>query len=271
MALQTRGRRFTPTVFTNQGIVRHVDAQGRLRWERPLGAAFSIGAGIAALPDGSYVAVMNDPSRRPGIQNRWTFDLRLTRFSPTGQRLDSAWVGRAGDYDFAYAVHPTTDGGLVIVGTNDENLPNTPERSVLYKLDSAWREQWRLTVSGPGNISGTISDWHWVRETAGGRFLVGGRFDAVAGLGLVAPPASPLDSVGSLVWADRVFLRQVQPIGVFVEPGSGGLKQVVASNCGGYVLSTAAPPAETTRWWRATAVGIPRTPTWRARWVCPRW
>ena len=217
---------------TNQGVVRHVDARGNLRWERVVGAPFSIGAGVAALPDGSYVTVVNDPSRRPGQQSRWTFDLKLNRFAPTGQRLDSTWIGRPGDYDFAYQVKPTTDGGLVIVGTNDENLPNSPERSLLVKLDSAWREQWRITETAPGTNSGSLSDWHLVHEVAAGQFIVGGGFSTAGGLGLVLPPATPTDTVGSLAWATFLNFRRTTAVGLFFEPGTVGY--VVGRNCGGF-------------------------------------
>ena len=233
VALLSRSRQFNPTVRTSQGILRHVDMQGLLQWEQVVGAPYSNGGGVAALPDGSYVTVMNDPSRRSGIQNRWAYDYKLNRFSPNGQRLDSTWIGRTGDYDRALQIKPTTDGGLVLVGTNDENLPNTPERSILIKLDSTFREQWRVVESAPGMNSGTLSDWHLVQEMVGGHYLVGGLFSTAAGLGRVAPPATPTDSVGTLLWADPIFFRNAVPVGLFFEPGSGGLGQVVGRTCGG--------------------------------------
>ena len=81
-------------------------------------------------------------------------------------------MGLPDAYDRALAVRPTTDGGLLLVGTTSPRPFSTPRKGILIKLDSAWQEQWRYTITQPwgDNDSGALIRDVW--ETTSGHLVV---------------------------------------------------------------------------------------------------
>ena len=154
-----------------RALVARYNGAGQEQW-RWYGGHFVTGGVAAALPDGSYAVVYSDPTRLSGAYSYYSTDHRLVRLSPQGIALDSAWVVLPDAYDRALAVKPTIDGGLLLVGTTSPRPFSTPRKGILIKLDSAWQEQWRYTITQPwgDNDSGALIRDVW--ETTSGHLVV---------------------------------------------------------------------------------------------------
>ncbi len=177
---------------TSQRVeVRRIDGQGRTQWIRQFGRD-SNAKDFAALSDGSYGLLTDDPNRFAPPHTLWDFDQRLIKLTTAGDSVTSVYVGDSAAIEIGNRLIATTDGGLALVGKQSVQPSSTPRRGVLFKLDANWSEQWRYSfapTTGDYDRGGELYD---VRELANGHFLVTGLERIRGQMNEVAAPGTAL-------------------------------------------------------------------------------
>ena len=205
----TSGERSLPNFWRT--FVTRFDARGRQLWERGYGT-FSRGHRIAPLPDGAYVLASVDYTRT--IQPQYNYreaEMKLYRLSPAGDSLTSVWLDTPGYHDYPLQLLPTLDGGLLVIGYQEQTFQSVSPRGFCIKLDSAWHEQWRHIVP--------VGRFRQVQELANGHFLLSGTTLPPYSMIELAPPtyATPADTIPTVAW--ELTRLPVSGETMFVEPG----------------------------------------------------
>ncbi len=172
--------------------VRRVDGVGRTKWVRQYGNDTNPEY-LTPLADGSYALLTADPNRLPPPHTVYSYDAWVLKITPTGDTVRAAYVGDNHTYEIASRLIATADGGLALVGLQASAPGSQPRRGILFKLDSAWNEQWRYSYAPAMGRFEEGGDLHEVKELANGHFLVSG-LERIRGI--VAEIAAP----GTALW-----------------------------------------------------------------------
>jgi len=185
-----------------------LDASGDLVWETNLGGShYDEAKSIQQTTDGGYIVAGEsrsyggdgDVGGNNGLSDYW-----IVKLDASG---DLVWETNLGgsDWDNAYSIQQTTDGGYIVAGvsrSNDGDVGgnNGNNDYWIVKLDASGDLVWETNLGG--------SDWDWaysIKQTSDGGYIVAG--DSHSNDGDVGGNYGgndywivKLDASGSLVW-----------------------------------------------------------------------
>ncbi len=165
------GEKSQPRIGGADGWVVKVDANGNVIWDRSLGSV-NQGFGFRSVQltnDGGYIlaggaGVFPDPR-----------DFWLVKLDDNGNQIFENTFG-GDDYDEAFALDLTSDGGYIIGGSSQSNVSGDktePSRGSLdywlVKTDANGNIEWDKTFGGNG-----IEELNSLQETVDGGYIIGG-------------------------------------------------------------------------------------------------
>lgn len=125
-----------------------VDSEGKVVWQRNLGAAGSAkGAGVAIAPNGEIVVAGTVSGAFNGSDDSQT-DLVVTRFSAKGDELSSTAIRQVGN-ETASALTVGTDGSIYVAGRASTGGGD----AVIIRLDASGKLAERRTIDSGGSDS----------------------------------------------------------------------------------------------------------------------
>lgn len=130
------------STFNSDAWVLRLDSDGNVIWELALGGG-GRHAAHSALPteDGGYIVAGYTESQGAGGRDVW-----ILRLSPGGElEWDKTYGGT--EYEEAYSIEPTTDGGYVAAGYRDHEGGWDPDAWIL-KLSSGGELEWEREYGG---------------------------------------------------------------------------------------------------------------------------
>ena len=146
-------------------LLYKLNAAGNKQWRKNFGGtgndkAFSVWQNT----DGGYVVAGQTYSYSHGKD-----DFLVYRLDAQGNKLWRKNLGGV-DYEAAYSVQQTSDGGFAVVGYNTSyNHSGTDSDFLMYKLYANGNKEWRK------NYGGWDIDWvHAVRQTSDGGYILAG-------------------------------------------------------------------------------------------------
>ncbi len=148
-----------------------VDSSGNQQWSQTYGGSDNdYGLSLRQIPNGGYIIGGYTASYGAGLNDVW-----LIRVDPNGTPIWEKTYGAAGE-DFGYSVELTSDGGFVIVGSQNSFTAGGYDIGFL-KADQNGNLVWLK------NFGGTQDDWGYsVKRTSDGGFIITG-FTESTGLG----------------------------------------------------------------------------------------
>jgi hypothetical protein len=197
-------------VGRNHGLediwVVKLDGAGKPVWNATLGGSDrDFAYAVQQTSDGGYVVAGSTRSNdgdvgfNHGLEDSW-----VVKLDGAGRKVWNVTLGGS-DYDFAYAVQQTSDGGYVVAGSTRSNDGDIGRNhggfdSWVVKLDGAGKLVWNTTFGG------SKDDYtHPVQQTSDGGYVVAGSTGSDDGD--VGPNHSlgrywilKLDGAGKLVW-----------------------------------------------------------------------
>lgn len=163
------------TFSTNYDVlVVKLSAAGDLQWQATLGGTGSEQArSIVQTTDGGYVLAGQTQSNNGNVSGNGSSNMLVVKLSSEGFIEWQKMLGGT-DYDEAWAIVRTTDGGYVVAGTtlsNDGNVSGNHGNYDMWvvKLSSAGSIQWQKTLGGT-NIDSANS----IIQTTDGGYVVAG-------------------------------------------------------------------------------------------------
>jgi len=183
---------------------------GNLQWTRAIGGAnvdycFS----MVQTSDSGYILTGETNSFGAGA-----YDFYIVKISAGGILQWSKTVG-GGNYDFAWSVKQTTDGGYVVAGsTNSFGAGN--DDLYIIKLNNIGILQWSKTIGDSG-----YDDSFSIVQTTDGGFALAGRTNS-SGAGNYDMYLVKIDSLGTLQWNRTVGGTNDDHASSLVQTSDGG-------------------------------------------------
>ena len=138
------------------------DSKGNKQWDKTHGGRCNEAAhSVQQTTDGGYILAGWTHSYGAGQSDLW-----LLKTDSSGDELWNRTYGGT-DYEQAYSVHQTTDGGYIVAGET-RSYDAGSEEVWLIKTDSNGNKQWDRTYGG------TRSEAYSVQQTADGGYIVAG-------------------------------------------------------------------------------------------------
>jgi len=180
-----------------------------IEWEKSLGGSNNEAAySIQQSTDGGFIVAGYSKSDNGDVsENHGLTDYWIVKLTSTGHIKWQKSLGGS-DYDDAYSIQQTTDGGFIVAGisySNDGDVSGNHGQADYWvvKLDSSGNVQWQKSLGG-SNVEVLSS----VGQTTDGGFIVCGWSDSNDGditghhgsAGFADYWIVKLDSVGSIQW-----------------------------------------------------------------------
>ena len=173
-------------------LIYKLDTTGAKQWRKNFGGTkYDFGYAVLQTTDGGYVVAGDSESYIHGTLDR---DFLIYKLDVTGNKL---WRKNYGgtDSEVCYAIHQTSDGGIVLAGfTFSYSHGSGDSDFLIYKLDGSGNKLWRK------NLGGTGGEWaHSIRQTGDGGYVVAGYTQSYTNGGydfLIYK----LDAAGAKVW-----------------------------------------------------------------------
>jgi hypothetical protein len=129
------------------------NANGTEQWSKTYGGAnFEQGFSIQPTNDGGYIITGSTESFGTGATTiPAKADVWLIKIDSKGSELWSKTFGGT-DYDIGHSVQQTSNGGYIITGVTQSDVPNAD--MWLIKTNSKGTEQWNKTFGGTNNAAG---------------------------------------------------------------------------------------------------------------------
>jgi uncharacterized delta-60 repeat protein len=141
-----------------------LDALGTVQWQRTCGIVFDSDRAysVQQTMDGGFIVAGETESFGAGLTDFW-----ILKLDASGSVIWQKTYGGA-DYDNAYPIRQTTDGGFIVAGDTQSFGAGNNDFWVL-KLDVSGNVQWQKTYGG---TSGETANSIW--QTTDGGFIVAG-------------------------------------------------------------------------------------------------
>jgi len=149
---------------------------GNIQWKKILGGSdIDIAESVRQTNDGGYIVAGYTYSNNWDVSgNHGEADYWVVKLSPTGQVQWQRTYGGS-DYDKAYAVRQTTDGGYIVAGYSGSLDGDVTHKVGIYnawivKLDSAGVIEWNRSYGGITNGEGVYD----IEQTTDGGYIFAG-------------------------------------------------------------------------------------------------
>ncbi len=229
--------------FSDIWVIR-IDELGDLIWQKKFGGSFSeSGRSIRQAADGGFLLFAEVRSDDGDIDtNHGYADFWLAKLASTGELLWQRSYGGSSD-DAPFAIHPTTDGGNILVGFTESVDGDVTGNhgwadGWVVKVDSLGNLEWQRALGGSGNDFLSA-----VTLTGDGGYVVVGRTESSDGdvIGYHGGGSDmwvvKLDADGNLIWQNALG----------GSADSQG-RSIIATNDGGFIVagSTSASDGDVT-------------------------
>ncbi|MCL4358304.1 hypothetical protein M1525_00585 [Patescibacteria group bacterium] len=177
--------------LANHAWVLKLDSSGNIQWQEVFNKSsiYSDGANsIVQTSDGGYVVAGYTFSFGAGNDDYWVLKLD----SSGNIQWQKAFGGA--NYDSAYSVIQTSDGGYVVAGSTNSFGAGNDDYWVL-KLDSSGNIQWQKAFGGSNNDD--VSHINNIAQTSDSGYIVGGQ---TASFGIGGIWTLKLDSSGNITF-----------------------------------------------------------------------
>jgi len=190
------------------------DASGNEEWEETFGGSSNDRAhSIVPTTDGGYIIAGETSSYGAGV-----YDVYLIKTDASGNKEWEKTFGGS-DYDYAYSVVPTTDGGYILAGVTD-SYGAGGEDVYLIKTDASGNTEWEKTFGGSG-----WDNAYSVVPTTDGGYIIAGVTDSY-GAGWEDVYLLKTDALGNKEWEKT-----------FGGSGSDYAHSIVQTTDGGYIIA----------------------------------
>jgi uncharacterized delta-60 repeat protein len=215
-----------------------LNSTGEITWQKIYGGSGNDEAScIQQTLDGGYIVAGDTNSIGAGYDDCWVFKL-----NSTGSVLWSYTYGGS-DYDDAYSIEQTSDGGYIVAGTTYSFGAGSGDFWLL-KLDSTGAVVWQNTYGG---IYDDVV--YSVQQTPDGGFIAAGA-TASFGVGIYNVWVVKLQAGGGITWGtDSGASTLYTGIARSVFNVAGSATSVTALNSSTIVQNTSVTPQGTTATW----------------------
>ncbi|MBK8144757.1 MAG: T9SS type A sorting domain-containing protein [Bacteroidetes bacterium] len=168
-----------------------IKANGDTTWTRTYGGiGYEWGASILQTTDGGYIFTGQTPAFGAGA-----FDVYLVKINGFGNIEWTKTYGGVGS-EYGTAVQQTSDGGYIIVGSNDNNFGFGGSDFYLVKTDATGNHIWSKTYGNSGFEEGKA-----VKQTLDGGYIIAGTSEDA--LGPLGPDMCLIktNAVGDTLWS----------------------------------------------------------------------
>ena len=155
--------------------VLKLDASGNIQWQKTLGGSNDDRANsIVQTTDGGYVVAGYSNSNDDDVSgNHGNNDYWIVKLDASGNIQWQKSLGGS-DFDYAYSIVQTTDGGYIVVGyseSNDGDVNGNHGNSDYWvvKLDTLGNIQWQKSLGGSG-----FDYAYSIVQTTNGGYIVAG-------------------------------------------------------------------------------------------------
>ena len=166
-----------------------LDALGMDEWHNNFGGSRNETArSVCQTSDGGYILAGRTSSfSEPGS------DFYIVKIDSGGNKSWDKVYGGDGNFDDAWSVQQTADGGYIVAGYKEISFPDNDDAYVM-KLDSSGNETWSETYGGADK-----EEAKEIQQTADGGYVVAG-YTASSGAGGKDLWVIKLDSSGTVIW-----------------------------------------------------------------------
>jgi uncharacterized delta-60 repeat protein len=170
--------------------VIRLDENGNKLWEKTYGGSGNDGAySIQQTSDGGYIVAGGTNSFGAG-----EIDFYIIKLDKDGNKVWEKTYG-GNDYDDAYSIQQTTDGGYIVAGwTNSFGAGNWD--IYVIKLDENGNKVWEKTYGGGGDDLA-----YSIQQTTDGGYIIAGGTNSF-GAGDCDVYVLKLDEDGNMIWED---------------------------------------------------------------------
>ncbi|HMC98240.1 MAG TPA: T9SS type A sorting domain-containing protein [Flavobacteriales bacterium] len=225
-----------------------LDDMGNITWQKALGGtSYDVARGIEQTAEGGYIVAGETLSNNGDMTgNHGGYDAWVVKLDGMGNITWQKTLGGT-NYDGAYAVRPTTDGGYVIAGdtfsNNGDVTGNHGDHDAwVVKLDAVGNITWQRALGGSD-----ADNAHAVEQTTDDGYVVAGSAsstngDVTGNHGVYDAWVVKLTAVGNITWqralggsaSDHAQAIQQTTDGGYVVAGSAGTNSGdVTGNHGG--------------------------------------
>ncbi len=192
-----------------------LDSLGTRTWQDNFGGeSAEIARSVCQTSDGGYV-VAGRTSSFSAIGS----DFYILKLDMTGTKSWEKVYGGEDNFDDAWSIQQTTDGGYIVAGYTEIDFPDNNDAYVM-KLDSNGDPIWEKTFGGSEHDGAKA-----VQQTADGGYIVAGYTES-SGAGGMDVYVLKLDSSGGITWEET-----------FGGAGNDVANSVQQTQDGGYVVA----------------------------------
>jgi uncharacterized delta-60 repeat protein len=168
-----------------------LDSLGMVEWQNNFGGSSAeIARSVYQTSDGGYII-----AGRTSSFSEIGSDFYILKLDSDGNQSWEKVYGGDDNFDDAWSIQQTSDGGYIVAGYTEISFPNNNDAYVM-KLDSGGNEIWSETYGGTEN-DGAMA----VQQTADGGYVVAG-YTASSGAGERDLWVIKLDSSGAITWEE---------------------------------------------------------------------
>jgi len=164
-----------------------LDSAGEILWQKCLGGSdWDVAHSIQQTTDGGFIVAGYSHSANGDVSgNHGSADYWIVKLDSAGNIIWQKCLGGS-DWDVAYSIQQTTDGGFIVVGVSNSNDGDITGHHPggYYDSDSTWYEYpdyWVVKLDSAGNIiwqkslGGSDEDYDpSIQQTADGGFIIAG-------------------------------------------------------------------------------------------------
>jgi len=152
-----------------------LDKNGKIQWQKCLGGRYLDEAfAVQQTSDGGYIVAGETSSEDGDVSgNHGWSDAWVVKLDKSGNIQWQKCLGGS-DYDFAYAVQQSSDGGYIVVGSAKSNNGDVSGNhgnadAWVVKLDKSGEIQWQRCLGGKGEDAARA-----VQQSSDGGYIVAG-------------------------------------------------------------------------------------------------
>jgi hypothetical protein len=224
------------------------NSTGQKVWDKTIGGSSLDNAeSVVSTSDGGFVVAGHSFSGISGDKseaNKGRSDFWIVKINSGGQKIWDKTIGGS-DYDNAFSIISTSDGGFLVVGSSESNISGDKSENNRDNTNATY-DYWIVKLNGNGQkiwdktIGGGSDDYpESIIQTSDGSFvLVGFSISGISGdktqgsQGLYDYWIVKLNSTGQKVWDKTIGGDSDEEAGSIIQTSDGGFVVVGSSSSG---------------------------------------